>query len=443
MLKAFQYLLNSRFSFLKDSPLLLAVSGGVDSMVLADLCVKSGLNISLAHCNFKLRGDESDADEYFIKDFSKTHNLEVFTTSFETETFAKTSKQSIQMAARQLRYEWFNSLLNQKGFEYILTAHHADDHLETVLINLSRGTGLEGLTGIPEINESVVRPLLEFSRADIHDYAMTQKVLWREDSSNNNTKYVRNNLRHTIIPLLKDLNPSFIQNFQRTLSHLKDTQSILDDCMLEVEDRVIESIDENQIIYNIDQIQSLNNPKAYLYQLLKTYHFTDWTQITALLDAQSGKQITSSTHRLLKNRSQLILSRLNASTEISISIEASDQIVSIPNQTFNLKLEISTVLGVSSKDHVYLDLDVLEFPLRFDNWSHGDYFYPSGMNGKKKLSKYFKDEKLSLIDKENTRVIYSGNDVVWVVGKRADQRFLANKTSTQILKLSIQHNALS
>lgn len=443
MLKSFQHLLNTRFPFLKDAPLLLAISGGLDSMVLADLCVKSALNISLAHCNFKLRGDESDGDEHFIKDFSKTHNLEVFATSFKTETFAKTSKQSVQMAARQLRYEWFENLRNQKGFEYILTAHHADDHLETVLINLSRGTGLEGLTGIPEINESVVRPLLEFSRADIHDYAMTQKVLWREDSSNNNTKYVRNNLRHTIIPLLKDLNPSFIHNFQRTLSHLKDTQSILEDYMLEVEDRVIESIDENQIIYNINQIQSLNNPQAYLYQLLKTYHFTDWTQITALLDAQSGKQITSSTHRLLKNRSQLILSRLNTMAKISISIEAADGLVSIPNQLFNLKLEMTTSLGVSDIDHVYLDFEVLKFPLRFDNWSHGDYFYPSGMSGKKKLSKYFKDEKLSLIDKENIRVIYSGNDVVWIVGRRADQRFLANKNSTQILKLSIEHNAHS
>lgn len=443
MLQAFNHLLNTRFSFLKETPLLVAVSGGLDSMVLADLCVKSALNISLAHCNFKLRGDESDGDERFIKDYSKGHNLEVYTSHFETEKFALSSKQSIQMAARQLRYEWFENLRNQKGFEYILTAHHADDHLETVLINLSRGTGLEGLTGIPEINESVVRPLLEFSRADIHDYAMTQKVLWREDSSNNNTKYVRNNLRHTIIPLLKDLNPSFIHNFQRTLSHLKDTQSILEDYMLEVEDRVIESIDENQIIYNINQIQSLNNPQAYLYQLLKTYHFTDWTQITALLDAQSGKQITSSTHRLLKNRSQLILSRLNTMAKISISIEAADGLVSIPNQPFNLKLEMTTSLGVSDIDHVYLDFEVLKFPLRFDNWSHGDYFYPSGMSGKKKLSKYFKDEKLSLIDKENIRVIYSGNDVVWIVGRRADQRFLANKNSTQILKLSIEHNAHS
>jgi len=214
MLKAFQDLLNNRFPFLKDTPLLLAVSGGLDSMVLTDLCVKSGLNISLAHCNFKLRAQESDGDEDFIKDFAQKNHLEVFTTHFETETFATTTKQSIQMAARQLRYEWFDTLKYQNGFEYILTAHHADDNLETVLINLSRGTGLEGLTGIPELNGSIVRPLLEFSREDIHNFATHHKLSWREDSSNNSTKYVRNNLRHTIIPLLKNLNPSFIESFQ-------------------------------------------------------------------------------------------------------------------------------------------------------------------------------------------------------------------------------------
>ena len=228
-----------------------------------------------------------------------------------------------------------------------------------------------------------------------------------------------------------------------TISHLKDTQSILEDAMLEVEDRVIESIDENQIVYNIEQLQSLNNPKAYLYQLLKTYNFTDWIQITALLDAQSGKQITSSTHRLLKNRSQLILSSIDTTSKVSISIQAADGLVTIPNQPFNLKLEINAPLGVSEKDHIYLNSELLKFPLRLDSWSHGDFFYPSGMEGKKKLSKYFKDEKLSLIEKECIRVIYSGNDVVWVVGRRADQRFLANKNSTQILKLSIEHNAHS
>jgi tRNA(Ile)-lysidine synthase len=421
MLKAFLHLLDTRFSFLKETPLLLAVSGGIDSMVLIDLCQKSALNISLAHCNFKLRGDESDADEHFIGKIAKTHSLDVFSTSFETDTFAKTTKQSIQMAARQLRYEWFETLANKNGFDYILTAHHADDNLETVLINLSRGTGLDGLTGIPEINGSVVRPMLGFSREDIYDFAINQKISWREDSSNKSTKYLRNNLRLTIIPLLKQLNPSFIESFQTTQNHLKDTQSILEDYMLEVEDRVIESIDENQIVYNIDSLQSLNNPKAYLYQLLKAYNFSDWSQIAALLDAQSGKQITSVTHRLLKNRSQLILSPLDTSS----------------------KVELSTSLEVPTKDHVYLDFELLQFPLRLGNWSHGDYFYPSGMNGKKKLSKYFKDEKLSLLEKENTDVIYSGEDVVWIVGKRADQRFIATKSSKQILKLSIEYNAHS
>ena len=443
MLKVFQHLLQNRFSFLKEAPLLLAVSGGLDSMVLTDLCVNSGLNIALAHCNFKLRADESDADERFIKDFSKTHNLEVFTTHFDTEAFAQTSKQSIQMAARQLRYEWFDSLQKQHEFEYVLTAHHADDNLETVLINLSRGTGLEGLMGIPEINGSVVRPLLELSRDQIHDFAVQEKISWREDSSNKSTKYLRNNLRHTIIPLLKDLNPSFIESFQTTQNHLKDTQSILEDYMLEIEDKVIESIDENQIVYNIDQLQSLNNPKAYLYQLLKTYNFTDWSQITALLEAQSGKQITSSTHRLLKNRSQLILSKLNSSSEVSILIEATETNISIPDQPFDLKLEITTSIGSSSKDVLYLDFEFLEFPLRLSHWKSGDYFYPSGMSGKKKLSKYFKDEKFSLIDKENTLVMYSGDAVVWIVGRRADQRFLATEKSPKILKLSIERNAYS
>ena len=426
MLDPFQNLLNSRFSFLKDTPLLLAVSGGLDSMVLADLCIKSGLDIALAHCNFKLRNEESDEDEDFIKAFAQTNNLEVFITHFETETVATTQKQSIQMAARQLRYEWFETLKNQKGFEYILTAHHADDNLETMLINLSRGTGLDGLTGIPELNGSIVRPLLEFDREDIHDFATYHKLSWREDSSNNSTKYVRNNLRHTIIPLLKEMNPSFIESFQNTQNHLKDTQSILEDYMLEVEDKVVESIDENQMIYNVDRILSLNNPKGYLYQFLKGYNFTDWTQITALLEAQSGKQIRSSTHRLIKNRSQLILTPLDKKSKISISIDASDTFVLLPSQSFDLKLELSESLGSTSNTVVYLDLELLQFPLRLGSWNEGDYFYPRGMKGKKKLSKYFKDEKLSLIEKENTVVLYSNNAVVWIVGMRADQRFIAN-----------------
>jgi tRNA(Ile)-lysidine synthase len=445
MLKAFQNLLQTHFFFLRNTPLLLAVSGGLDSMALTDLCLKSGLNIALAHCNFKLRGAESDGDEKFIMDFAKENNLEVFVTHFDTETHAQTNKQSIQMAARQLRYDWFETLKNEYGFEYILTAHHADDNLETLLINLSRGTGLDGLTGIPEVNGATARPMLGFSRNDIHNYALQEQIQWREDSSNKSIKYLRNNIRHTIIPVLKSLNPSFIENFQTTQSHLKDTQLVLEDYMLEVEDRVIESIDEDKIVYNANKIQSLNNPKAYLYQLLKSYNFTDWTQIVTLLEAQSGKQITSSTHRLLKNRSQLILSKLSNSTAkaVNILIGESQTVVSIPCQPFNLSLEITSFIGPISEDVLYLDFKSLSFPLKLSNWSEGDYFHPSGMKGKKKLSKYFKDEKLSLIEKENTLVMYSGDAVVWIVNRRADQRFLANQNSPKILKLVIKHNAHS
>ena len=443
MLKAFQNRLQNHFSFLKDASLLVATSGGLDSMVLTDLCRNSALNITLAHCNFGLRSTESDADETFIKAFSESHNLDVFTTYFETEKIAASNSQSIQMAARQLRYEWFETLKNEHGFEYVLTAHHADDNLETFLINLSRGTGLDGLLGIPEINGSVVRPLLEFSRDDIQNYATQENISWREDSSNKSTKYLRNKLRHSVIPLLKNLNPSFMDRFHLTQEHLKDTQSLLGDYMLEVEDKVIESINEDEIVYNIDQLLSLNNPKAYLYQLLKTYNFTDWSQITALLEAQSGKQITSSTHRLLKNRSQLILSKLTDSPSIYIPIENTQTFVSIPDQPFDLKLEIIPSLGSASENILYLDFESLSFPLTLSNWSDGDYFYPSGMKGKKKLSKYFKDEKLSLLEKENTLVMYSGDAVVWVVDRRADQRFLANQNSTKILKLSTERNAHS
>ena len=443
MFKAFQNLLKTQFSFLKDTPLLLAVSGGLDSMVLTDLCRKSGLNFSLAHCNFQLRGDESDVDEYFIKTYAKSHDIKIFNTSFETSSVAKITKQSTQMAARQLRYDWFETLRTQHELEYVLTAHHADDNLETVLINLSRGTGLDGLVGIPEINESIVRPLLAFSRDTIHSYAIQEQLEWREDSSNKSTKYLRNNMRHTIIPLLKTLNPAFIENFQTTLNHLKDTQSVLGDYILEVEDKVIASINEDQIVYDVDQIKALNNPKAYLYQLFKAYNFTDWTQLTALLEAQSGKLINSSTHRLIKNRSQLILSTLKDTSEVSISIEATHKVISVPGQLFDLKLDITSAIGPISDDILYLDFESLNFPLVLSNWKEGDYFYPSGMKGRKKLSKYFKDEKLSLIEKENALVMYSGDAVVWIVGRRADQRFIATQNSTKILKLSIVYNAHS
>src|SRR5690606_4320232 len=219
MLTEFKKYIIQDFPFLLNSKLLIAVSGGVDSIVLAHLCYKSGLHIALVHCNFNLRGEESDADEKFVVDFANELNVEVFIESFDTNEYVKKNKVSIQIAARELRYEWFRELRTALNFDYILTAHQADDNLETFLINLSRGTGLDGLTGIPSINNNIARPLLPFSREDVLQYAKENELEWREDSSNHETKYLRNKFRHEVVPILKEINPAFLSNFQNTVNY--------------------------------------------------------------------------------------------------------------------------------------------------------------------------------------------------------------------------------
>ena len=441
MLKTFQSFIHSNFSFLEKSKLLVAVSGGLDSMVLVYLCQKLDLNFSLAHCNYKLREIESNYDEDFIKSYAKTNSIELFTTSFDTNSYASLTKQSIQMAARKLRYEWFELLQEQHGFDFVLTAHHADDNLETFLINLSRGTGLEGLTGIPAINGSIIRPLLEFTRTEILDFATAKNLKWREDSSNKKVLYLRNNIRHSIIPLLKNINPSFMDSFNKSQKYLIESQSVLKDYILEIEDRVIASVAEDQISYDINKILTLNNPKAYMYLLLKPYGFTDWNEIISLLQAQTGKQIYSPSHRLIKNRNNLILCKINAQLKVNISIQNSDSLIKIPSYGINLHMDITNFLPVKSPESVILDVKTLNFPLTVRNWNEGDYFYPIGMKGKKKLSKFFKDNKLSIVDKENTLILCSNEQVVWVLGMRADNRFMSTEKTINFLNISIKNNA--
>ena len=441
MLKTFQSFIHSNFSFLEKSKLLVAVSGGLDSMVLVYLCQKLDLNFSLAHCNYKLREIESNYDEGFIKSYAKTNSIELFTTSFDTNSYASLTKQSIQMAARKLRYEWFELLQEQHGFDFVLTAHHADDNLETFLINLSRGTGLEGLTGIPAINGSIIRPLLEFTRTEILDFATAKNLKWREDSSNKKVLYLRNNIRHSIIPLLKNINSSFMDSFNKSQKYLIESQSVLKDYILEIEDRVIASVAEDQISYDINKILSLNNPKAYMYLLLKPYGFTDWNEIISLLQAQTGKQIYSPSHRLIKNRNNLILCKINTQLEVNISIQNSDSLIKIPSYGINLHMDITNFLPVKSPESVILDVKTLNFPLTVRNWNEGDYFYPIGMKGKKKLSKFFKDNKLSIVDKENTLILCSNDQVVWVLGMRADNRFMSTEKTINFLNISIKNNA--
>ncbi|MGM5471105.1 tRNA lysidine(34) synthetase TilS [Flavobacteriaceae bacterium LMO-SS05] len=435
MLKNFENHINLNFPFLIKGKALIAISGGLDSVVLVHLCHKFQLNFALAHCNFNLRGEESDADEDFVLQLAEDLEVEVFIESFDTKAFANKHQISIQMAARELRYNWFQDLAEQLHFDHILTAHHADDNLETFLINLSRGSGLEGLTGIPEVNDYILRPLLPFSRQDIETYAKENKLTWREDSSNASTKYLRNKLRHKVIPILKEINPQLLQNFNKTLSFLKDSNEIVEDRITNVQKKVV-SIEGDLVKLDIKKLLKLSNPKAYLYQLLKDFKFTEWDDVTDLLRAQSGKQVFSETHRLLKDRESLILSESVSNDILAIHISEQENQIKTPLGTLNFK----TVKHISKSNAstIYVDAETLKFPLTFRTWQEGDYFYPFGMKGKKKLSKYFKDEKLSLIDKEHIWLLCSENEIVWIVGKRADDRFKIVEDTKRILKIELE-----
>ncbi|WP_460219128.1 tRNA lysidine(34) synthetase TilS [Psychroserpens sp. MEBiC05023] len=441
MLESFKTHITNNFPFLTESKLLIAISGGLDSVVLTHLCHKLKLDIALAHCNFNLRGTESDADEEFVLNLAETLNLEVFIEHFDTENYAISKQLSTQVAARELRYDWFLNLAEDLGFDYILTAHHADDNLETFLINLSRGTGLNGLTGIPEINGNVIRPLLPFSRAKIKDYANKNQIKWREDSSNTSDKYLRNKIRHHVIPNLKDINSELLHNFKKTLSHLRDSVDIIDDSLNSISKRAIVSNNEQQLKFKISEFKRFKNPKAYLYELFKDYGFTEWNDVLNLLDAQTGKQVFSKTHRLIKDREHLILTkcyteRSRSANEDIVVINASDRKVNSPAGIL-LFDEADAIFGTRS-NVIFVDRDVLVFPLHLRRWQKGDAFYPYGMKGKKKLSKYFKDEKLSLVDKENIWLLISNDTIVWVIGMRGDERFKVTDKTSNILKIEVQ-----
>ena len=436
MLKKFEQHVHQNFPYLKESKILLAISGGIDSVVLAYLCKEINLNIALAHCNFNLRSKESDADEEFVLELARNWNLEVFIENFNTKQFAIDKKMSTQVAARTLRYFWFDEMASQLGYQYILTAHHADDNFETFLINLSRGTGLDGLLGIPEVNENIVRLMLPFKREDIEKFAKQKKLKWREDSSNSSTKYLRNKLRHDVIPILKGINPKLLQNFEKTQQYLNDIKDIVDDRVDEVAKKVVSKTSNNGIAFKINELQLLSNTRAYLYELLNGYGFSQWEDIMDLLTAQPGKQVFSNTHRLLKDREYLILSEIKEQPNETIKITESQSLVLAPFG--QLLLEEIEGIEMTAKHVAYVDKSLLKFPLTLRQWQEGDYFYPSGMTGKKKLSKYFKDEKLSLLDKEHVWLLCSENEVVWVLNHRVDDRFMVTDKTKSILKIVIK-----
>ena len=435
MISKLQNYIQSNFPYLKEKKLLLAISGGIDSMVLLHLFHELKFDISVAHCNFNLRDAESDADEIFVKSTCDTLKIPYFIQKFDTKQFSLDHKLSIQLAARKLRYEWFSELLVENNLDFVLTAHHLDDEIETFLINLTRGTGLEGLTGIPAKNEQIIRPLLKFSREEIESFAKENAIKWREDSSNASNKYLRNKLQHDIVPILKELNPSFMQSFQNTLDNLKQSQSLVDDASRIVYRKVVHE-EENLKKITISELIQLENYEAYLFQWLKPLGFSAWEDIYTLVNAQSGKQIFAENFILLKDRDFLIVSEINHQVNQNVFTIQKDTL-EVKNP---LKLAISKVDNVSNHSNktIFVDEEKIVYPLTIRKWQEGDFFYPSGMDGKKKVSKYFKDEKFSLIDKQNQWLLCSNDEIVWIINHRADERFIANNNTNYILKLEIK-----
>ncbi|NND88588.1 MAG: tRNA lysidine(34) synthetase TilS [Flavobacteriaceae bacterium] len=427
------------FPELLEKTILLACSGGLDSVVLLSLLKDLDCNIAIAHCNFLLRGQESDEDESFVEHLAAQYNYPFHSQRFDTKKYANEQGVSIQMAARELRYTYFEQLQKEYGYDYLVTAHHADDNLETFLINASRGTGIRGLLGIPTSTETLKRPLISSSREELEQYAKQKELHWREDSSNRSEAYLRNNLRKSVIPAFKKAVPNLLAQLSETQKYLRGSAALVEDYMVLVYASVVT---ETEDAYSID-IQKLNdlpNKGALLYQLLHPFGFTAWDDVEDLLSAQTGKQIYSKTHRLLKNRDQLLLT-LRKEAPVFSSEEIEDTIA-IPRNIQQLDSPVPLIfhsvesIDTTSKDSIYVDAEKLQFPLILRRPRKGDVFQPFGMKGKKKLSKYFKDEKLSLAEKEKVWLLCSNSEIVWVLKHRMADPFKVTSATSEILKIT-------
>jgi len=422
--------------FNKEDKLILGISSGADSVCLMHILLALGYRFDLAHCNFNLRGNESDEDEIFVRKLAKDYQLKLHVKHFDTQRHVAEDKISIQMAARDLRYAWFHDLLASENAKYIAIAHHANDNVETFFINLIRGSGVKGLLGIKEKIDSIVRPLMRVSRAEIERFLKENDISFREDNSNTSLKYLRNKIRHELIPLLAEMNPNIQQTISDEMKILEGVAQVYYAKMEKVRKELIQN--KNGIIQlRIAALLELNPLNNYLYELLNPYGFSTIDPIVKSLNKQSGKQFFSSTYQLVVDREYILISALEKE-DIEFKILEGD---------FNLENPIAmNFRAISDKNIILdnkiaqLDFDKLQFPLTLRKWKAGDKFVPLGMQSFKKISDFFIDNKFSILDKNKQWLLCSGKDIVWVVGHRIDDRFRIQSTTKKLYIATLLNN---
>jgi len=433
------YIEKNKLLFPEKGKILVGVSGGRDSVALLDILIKLGYQCTVAHCNFHLRGEESDRDEKFVQQLSFNLNIPYYLVDFDTVNYAKQKNISIEMAARELRYSWFTSLAKKINAQAIAIAHHADDNVETLLMHLVRGTGLKGLTGISPKNGLIVRPLLCCSRNEINEYIKNNNLSFIEDSTNQSVDFQRNKIRLQVIPLLEEINPSVKKVLSESIERFSEINTFYENAIEKIKKQLL-TVDNDQLKINIDLLCKQASPKTILFEILHPYGFNESIvqDIEKHLHDESGKIFYSPTHYLIKDRKYLIISNKIKKNETTFFITENDSEISFPIQ-LSITRKKKEQNFVISKDNriIQIDASLIQYPLTLRRWTNGDTFFPFGMNRQKKLSDFFIDQKLNLKQKAETWLLLSQNQIVWVVGLRLDNRFKITESTQEVLEIKM------
>lgn len=436
----------------KGNRLLVAVSGGVDSVVLCELCKQAGYNFGMAHCNFRLRGSESERDEQFVRTLADHYGVELFVKQFDTEDYAKRQKLSVQVAARELRYEWFHKVLisgsgedgqddthQRNHYDFIVTAHHADDNLETMLMNFFKGTGIAGLRGMLPKQEKLLRPLLLFYKEELHAFAAEQKLAYVEDSSNQSDKYTRNYFRNQLIPSLEKVFPAVKSNLINNIKRFSDIGQLYQQAIAVHKKKLLE-IKGEEVHIPVLKLAKTTPLETVLYEIIKDYGFSSaqLPEVIDLLHSETGRYTSSTDYRIIRNRNWLIIAPIETTAGNHFVIGENEKAISFPKGKVEFKRISATAFQLSaSPDIAALDAKQIRYPLILRKWKQGDYFYPLGMAKKKKLSRFLIDQKLSITEKEQTWVLESNKKILWVVGKRIDDRFRVSAATKDVLQIRL------